>query len=50
VHLVGVIIRMYRDAWVSECQIPYMSVGRIPLQDITTIISVDSKTFKNAHF
>jgi len=29
---------------------PYMSVGRIPLHDITTIISVDSKTFKNAHF
>jgi len=30
--------------------IPYMSVGRIPLHDITTIISVASKTFKNAHF
>jgi len=29
---------------------PYMSVGRIPLHDITTIISVASKTFKNAHF
>jgi hypothetical protein len=26
-----------------------MSVGRIPLHDITTIISVASKTFKNAH-
>jgi len=26
---------------------PYMSVGRIPLHDITTIISVASKTFKN---
>jgi hypothetical protein len=29
---------------------PYMSVGRIPLNDITTLISVASKTFKNAHF
>ena len=29
---------------------PYMSVGRIPLYDITTIISVASKTFKNAYF
>jgi hypothetical protein len=28
----------------------YMSVGWIPLHDITTIISVASKTFKNAHF
>jgi len=29
---------------------PYMSVGRIPLHDINTIIIVASKTFKNAHF
>jgi len=29
---------------------PYMSVGKIPLHNITTIISVASKTFKNAHF
>ena len=29
---------------------PYMSVGRIPLHDITTIISVASMTFKNAYF
>ena len=29
---------------------PYMSVGQIPLHDVTTIISVASKTFKNAHF
>ena len=29
---------------------PYMSVGRIPFHDITTIISVASKTFKNACF
>jgi len=29
---------------------PYMSVGQIPLNDITTIISVATKTFKNAHF
>jgi len=29
---------------------PYTSVGRIPLRYITTIISVASKTFKNAHF
>jgi hypothetical protein len=29
---------------------PYTSVGRIPLHDITTIINVASKTFKNAHF
>ena len=29
---------------------PYMSVDRIPLHDITTIISVTSKTFNNAHF
>jgi hypothetical protein len=29
---------------------PYMSVCQIPLHDITTIISVASKTFKNAHF
>jgi len=29
---------------------PYMSVGRTPLHDITTIISVASKTFKKAHF
>jgi hypothetical protein len=28
----------------------YTSVGRIPIHDITTIISADSKTFKNAHF
>jgi len=28
----------------------YMSVGRIPLHDITTIINVASKTFKNPHF
>ena len=28
----------------------YMNVGRIPGQDITTIINVASKTFKNAHF
>jgi len=27
-----------------------MRVGRIPLHNITTIISVASKTFKNAHF
>jgi len=29
---------------------PYMSVGRIPLHDITTTISAASKTFKNAYF
>jgi len=29
---------------------PYMSVGRIPLHDVTTIISVTSKTFKNELF
>jgi len=29
---------------------PYMSVAQIPLHDITTILSVASKTFKNAHF
>jgi hypothetical protein len=29
---------------------PYMSVGRIPLHDLTTTISVASKTFKNVHF
>jgi hypothetical protein len=29
---------------------PYMSVGRNPLHDITTIISAASKTYKNAHF
>jgi hypothetical protein len=29
---------------------PYMSVGRIPLHDITTIISAASKTFKNIRF
>jgi len=28
----------------------YMSVGRIPLYGLTTIISVASKNFKNAHF
>jgi len=28
----------------------YMSVGWIPLHDITNIISVASKTFKKAHF
>jgi hypothetical protein len=28
---------------------PYMGVGRIPLHDITAIISVDSKTFRNAY-
>jgi len=30
--------------------IPYMSVGRIPLHEITSKISVASKTFKNGHF
>jgi len=35
------------DSMVSN---PYMSVSRIPLHDITTIISAVSKTFKNAHF
>jgi hypothetical protein len=29
---------------------PYMSLGQIPLRNITTIISVANKTFKNAHF
>jgi hypothetical protein len=29
---------------------PYTSVGRIPLHDITTTISIASKTFKNAYF
>jgi len=29
---------------------PYMSVGQIPLHNLTTIISLASKTFKNAHF
>jgi hypothetical protein len=28
----------------------YMSVGLIPLHDLTIIISVASKNFKNAHF
>jgi len=29
---------------------PYMNVGQIPLRDLTTIISVASKTFKEALF
>jgi len=29
---------------------PYMSVGRIPLHDIITIIRVASKALKKAHF
>ena len=30
--------------------IPYMIVGRIPFHDVTTLISVASKAFKNEHF
>jgi len=30
--------------------IPYMIVGRIPFHEITNIISVASKAFKNEHF
>ena len=29
---------------------PYVSVGQIPFHNLTTIIRVASKTFKNIHF